>query len=363
MRSFALRVSLLLGVLGPLAGCSVYGLASSLGLGASGTRGTSDLAVDRVSVLSGRVLLPAAMTGATAIADMPALSVRSPLLEVAPLAGVHLYETTSLATSRQVQVARIAPGGVRDALVEFIDLETGEVAATASTGANGLYSTRLVFKGVRHSYMAQTLLRNGKDQVIGFLAAPVGVDVSQPEGKRPSLDLSPGSTLVALSTTLLSEAYPSFDLSKGFAGIKSGRLSALASKLAPQNMQGAAALLNQSSTLNAADFDRLISDTATASAVMTYEVRKLAQQATGASSITQEAPGVNASILAQLVQRLAGLTTPPAADSTQGFFEAIGKQVDLAKAVTEGEQIKAELPTLPPLPSPTPAKGIEVVFE
>jgi hypothetical protein len=191
----------------------------------------------------------------------------------------------------------------------------------------------------------------------------VGADVSEPVGKRPTLDLSAGSTLVALSTTLLSEAYPTFDMTKGYAGIKSGRLAAMVGAIPLHRLQGAARLLNQSRTLNADSFDRLLSDTATASAVMTYEVRKLAQQATGAASITEEAPGVNAAILGQLVERLSSLTTPPAADSTQGFFEAIGKQVDLDQARTEGETIKTVLPSLPPLPTPTPAKGVEVVFE
>lgn len=363
MSRFALRMSLLLGVLGPLAGCSVYGLASTLGFGSTEVRGTSDLATDRVSVLSGRVQVPAALSGAKALADLPALTTVAPLLAVAPLAGVHLYAPSSLGLGRAVQAASFGPEGVRDALVEFVDLETGEVAATASTGVNGLYATRLVFKGARHSYMAQTLLRNGRNQVVGFLAAPVGVDVSQPVGKRPVLDLSPGSTLVALSTTLLSEAYPTFDLSKGYAGIKSGRLAAMVGAIPPHRLQGAASLLNQSRTLNADSFDKMLSDTATASAVMTYEVRKLAQQATGASSITQESPGVNASILGQIVDSLSNLTTPPAADTTQGFFEAIGKQVDLGRANTDGDQIETTLPSLPPLPSPTPAKGVEVVFE
>ncbi|MNX90463.1 hypothetical protein D3C86_1225160 [compost metagenome] len=350
-------------MLGPLAGCSVYGLASSLGFGAAESRGTSDLATDRISLLSGRVLVPETIGGATPLAELPALTVVSPLLAVAPLAGVHLYAQRLLPATRATQAAAFGPEGVREALVEFIDLATGEVAATASTGDDGRYSTKLVFKGARHSYMAQTILRNGRDQVVGFLAAPVGVDVSQPVGKRPTLDLSAGSTLVALSTTLLSEAYPTFDLTKGYAGIKSDRLAAMVGAIPPQRIQGAAALLNQSRTLKAPTFDKLLSDTATASAVMTYEVRKLAQQASGATSITQEAPALNAAILGQLIERLSSLTTPPAADSTEGFFDAIGKEVDLDKARSEADQIKTVLPSLPPLPSPTPAKGVEVVFE
>ncbi|HEY9900476.1 MAG TPA: hypothetical protein V6D00_14970 [Pantanalinema sp.] len=360
MSRLALRLGLLLGVLAPLAGCSVYGLASSMGFGATEGRSTSEIATDRISVLSGHVQVPAALGGTKALAEMSPLTVVSPLLAVAPLAGVHLYAPSSI---RSVQATSFGPEGVREALVEFVDLETGEVAATATTGQDGLYATRLVFKGTRHSYMAQTILRNARGQVVGFLAAPVGVDVSLPVGKRPSLDLSAGSTLVALSTTLLSDAYPTFDMTKGYAGIKSGRLAAMVGTIPPHRLQGAASLLDQSRTLNADSFDKLLSDAATASAVMTYEVRKLAQQATGAASITEEAPGVNAAILGQLVDRLASLTTPPSADSTQGFFEAVGKQVDLGQARTDGDQIKTALPSLPPLPSPTPAKGVEVVFE
>jgi len=356
-----LRLALTLATIGPLAGCSVYGFASAFGgMTGSGTS-VSGVATDRLFDLKGQIRLPQPLTSGRPLAELPALSTVAPLMAVAPMAGVHLYGTSALYTA---QAVGFGPGTVREAEIQFVDVLTGDVAATVSTDVDGRYAARLNLKGTQHPFVAQTFLRNQFNQVVGFLAAPLGVDVSTVGGKHAQVDLSPASTMVAFSSVLLTEAYPGFDMRKGFAGIKSQRLAAMVSKIDPNRLQQAALLLDQSRTLNqASSFDTLISNTATASAVLTFQVKTLAMQALATDSLTVEAPGLNAALLGQLVERIAAVTTPPAADSTQGFFETIAKQVDLPLAKSEGEQISATLPPLPPLPTPTPADGMNVTFE
>lgn len=356
-----LRLSLLLATVGPLAGCSAYGIFSTLsGLSPSGQT-VSDVAADRIFQVQGQVRLPQSLTSARPLAEMPALTTVAPLFAVAPLAGVHVYGAA--AVNFQAQTTSFGSGTVRETLIQFVDPETGEISATASTDVDGRYNARLVFKGTDHPFIAQTVLRNQFNQVVGFLAAPMGVDVSKPSGKHGQVDLSPGTTMIAFSSVLLSETYPTFDLRTGFVGVKSKRLAAMVGEVAPNRMQSAAALLDQSRTLSeAGGFDSLLSNTATASAVLTFQVKKLAMQALATDSITVEATGLNAAILGQLVERMALVTAPPAG-STQGFFEAIAQQVDLPSAKSQGEAIADTLPTLPPLPTPTPADGIGVTFE
>lgn len=360
-RRTLLRLALTLATVGPLAGCSVYGFASALGGLTGHGAAVSDVATDRLFDLQGQIRLPQTLTMSRPLPDQPALSTVAPLLAVAPMAGVHLFNTSSL---REPQSVSFSPGTVREATIQFIDVVTGKVAATASTDVDGKYAARLTFNGTRHPFVAQTIVRNQFNQVVGFLAAPLGVDVSTVPGKRAQVDLSPASTMVAFSSLLLTEAYPGFDMRKGFEGITSKRLAAMVSAIAPQQLQKASALLDQSRTLNqAASFDALLSDTATASAVLTFQVKTLAMQALATDSLNVEAPGLNAAVLGQMVDRISALTTVPPTDSTKGFFEAIAPMIDLPLAKSEGEQISATLPALPPLPSPTPADGMNVTFE
>lgn len=359
-RRTTLRLSLFLATVVPLAGCSVYGFTSALGGLTGNGQSVSDVATDRIFNVEGQIRLPQTLTTGRALHELPALTSLSPLMAVAPMAGVHVYGTTSL---RQTQALGFGPGTVREAQIQFVDVTTGEVAATASTDPTGQYSARLVFKGTERPYIAQTVLRNQLNQVVGFLAAPLGVDVSTVGGKRARVDLTPGTTMVAFSSVLLTEAYPTFDLRTGFVGIKSQRLAAMVSTIPPAKLQSAAALLDQSRTLNqATTFDGLTSDTATASAVMTFQVRKLAMEALATDSLAAEAPGLNAALLGQMIERLSTLTSPPVVGSTQSFFEAIAQQVDLPLAKSEGDSIGGSLPVLPPLPSPTPADGLDVTF-
>lgn len=359
-RRTLLRLSLILSTLVPLAGCSVYGFTSALGGLSSNGQSVSDVATDRIFNVQGQIRLPQTLTSSRALHELPALSALTPLMAVAPMAGVHVYGTTAL---REAQSLGFGTGTVREAEIQFVDVTTGQVAATASTDPLGHYAARLVFKGTERPFVAQTVLRNQLNQVVGFLAAPMGVDVSTVGGKRAQVDLTPGTTMVAFTSVLLTETYPTFDLRTGFVGLKSERLAAMVSTLPPARLQSAAALLDQSRTLNQAiTFEALTSDAATASAVMTFQVRKLAMQALATDSLTVEAPGLNAALLGQLVDRLASLTSPPVVDSTQSFFEAIAQQVDLPLAKSEGNVISDTLPALPPLPSPTPADGLDVTF-
>ncbi|HEY9856660.1 MAG TPA: hypothetical protein V6D05_13035 [Stenomitos sp.] len=359
-RRTLLRLSLGLAVVGPLAGCSVYGFTSALG-SLGGQAEVSDVATSRLFNVEGQIRLPLGLTTGRALQDLPALTTVSPLMAVAPTAGVHVYGTAAV---RETQSIGFASGTVHEAEIQFVDVVTGEVAATASTTVEGKYAARLSFTGTTHPFVAQTILRNQFNQVVGFLAAPLGVDVSTVAGKKALVDLSPASTMVAFSSVLLTEAYPGFDMRKGFVGIRSKRLAAMVSEISPQRLQKAVTLLDQSRTLSqGTSFDSLLSDTATASAVLTFQVKTLAMQALATDSLTVEAPGLNAALLGQMVDRIAAVTTPPAVDSAQGFFQAIAQQVDLPQAKSDGEQLATTLPELPPLPTPTPADGMNVTFE
>lgn len=341
-----------------LVGCSVYGLATTWS-GFQDQQSTSALATHRLFELSGSVKLPDSLLSGKPLAQFPELATGSPLLNVAAIAGVHLYPQ-SIAPSLVT-----ALGTVRDAPLQFVDTVTGAVVATTSTDANGHYSYRLSFEGSQRPFVLQTILRNSAGQVVGFLAAPLGVNVADPTGKKAVVDLSPATTMLAFSATLLSEIYPSFDCSTGFVGVVSARLAAMVRSMPPAKTQAAAALLDQSRTLSGeATFQDLLSDTATASAVMTFEVRKLAQQAMATDSLAVEAPALNAAILSQLVARIGQVKDPGAAGGSQGFLDSVASQVDLTQAKADSAAEQASLPvSLPPLPSPTPAQGVDVVFQ
>lgn len=359
-RRLTLRVGLALCTLGPLAGCSVYGLATALGSLTNTSTQVSGVANNRLLELSGLVRVPDALSANGQVSTLPPLTTVTPLLAVAPLAGVHLYATSAV---RAAQSTDFGPGILRSAPIEFVDMVTGAIAATTSTDLNGRYVAQLVFAGTQHPFMAETLLRNPFNQVVGFLAAPIGADVSTPSGKHATVDLSPATTMVAFSASLLSESYPTFDPRFGFTGVKSARLAAMIGTISPSSLQAAATMLDQSRTLSeATTFDGLLSDTATASAVLTYEVKKLAAQALATDSLTVESPGLNAAILGQMVARISALTTP-VPGGAQGFFDTVAGTVNLDLAKGQGGPISAALPNLPPLPTPTPAQGVNVVFQ
>lgn len=341
--------------MGPLVGCSLYGLSAAWD-GALDRQSTQGVATRRIFEVQGTVRLPAGIAGAP-LAMMPELATGSTLLGVAMVAGVHRYPQALAPVSA-------ADGTVRDAQLQFVDLETGAVVATTSTDARGRYSQRLVFDGTMRPFVVQTLLRNQAGKVVGFLAAPLGVDVREPSGRRAEVDVSAASTMLAFSATLLSEAYASFEPSKGFGGVQSARLASAVRAMPPAKTQAAATLLGQSKTLNSASsFAGLLSDTATASAVLTFEVKKLAMQAMATDSLAVEAPALNSALLGQLVTRMAAIKEP-AAGASEGFLTTIAKQVDLEEAKQTSQTEAQVLPTaLPPLPTPTPALGIDVRFE
>lgn len=357
-----LRLTLLAAAIGPLVGCSLYGLAGTWNSFGAATSTVSAVATDRLVHVSGQIKIPEGITAGKTIADLPTLSNLSPLLGVAGMAGVFQYATTAL--GREIQAAA-APGitTVRDATIQFVDCLTGELVATALSDASGRYTAQLVFAGSQRAYMAQVILRNRNQQVAGFLAAPVGINLATPAGKRADVDLTPSSTMVAYSTTLLSEIYPSVNLGQGFVGLTSSRLAAMVMAVAPSSLQNANLVMDQTSTLaSPTSFENLLSTVATASAVLTSEVKKVAAQALATDSLLVESPGTNAAVLGQLVERIAAVKTAPTSTGTQGFLDAIAAEIDLDRVRLEAAPISGTLPSLPPLPTPTPAEGTTVTL-
>lgn len=354
----ARALTLLLGIglsLGPLVGCSLYGLSAALeGLGER--QSTSGIATRRIFDVSGTVRLPTSLA-TVPLVSLPELATGSTLLGVAMLAGVHRFPAAVLPTTG-------ADGTLRNAQLQFVDLTTGAVVASTSTDLKGHYTQRLVFEGSQRPFVVQLLLRNQAGKVAGFLAAPLGVDVREPAGRKAEVDVSAASTMVAFSATLLSEAYATFDPTQGYAGLASARLAAMVRALPPTRLQAAAALLGASRTLaTATSFPALLSDTATASAVMTFEIRKLAMQAQATDSLALESPSLNAALLGQLITRISEAQVP-ASGTSEGFLGTMAAQINLTEAKAASQADAQVWPTtLPPLPSPTPALGVDVQFE
>jgi len=339
----------------PLFGCGALGLGTLATLSAGTTSVAT--ATQRIARVSGTIRLPDSLMAGRSLADLPPLTPGTPLQRVAAIAGVSEYAAQSLAGPRIQAIASPVTGGA----VEFVDLETGQVASSTEVDSAGRFTATLTISGHRHPFMAQIRIRNASNQVAGFLAAPLGLDLSQPAGKRAAIEVSPATTVLAAAATLLSESYPTFDPTRGFEGVVSTRLALMVGELAPSQVQAASGLMDASQTLSQArTFDGLWSDLATASAVMTYDVRQLARTALATDSLALENPGVNAAILSQFVERLPSVQ-PGTGQS--GFFSAVMPQVNLDVARQRGSELAKALPDLPPLPSPTPPQGLDVSFQ
>lgn len=354
-----LRLALVGASLGPLVGCSLYGLAGAWnGFGAT-TSAVSTVANERTVYVSGQIRIPEGITSGKTLADLPNLSNLSPLLGVAGMAGVFQYGTAAL--GRGIQATELANSSVKEASIQFVDCLTGEVVATATSDAGGRYSIQLVFSGTQRAYMAQVILRNRNLQVAGFLAAPLGVNLASPEGKRAGVDLTPSSTMVAYSATLLSEIYPSVNLAQGFVGLTSTRLAAMVMAVAPGPLQNAGIWMDRESRFSSApSFENLLSTVATSSAVLTSKVKMVSAQVLATDSMLVESPGINAAVLSQMVERIGALKVAPT--EAGDLLSAIAAQVDLGRARQDAMPISKALPSLPPLPTPTPAEGANVTL-
>ncbi|MNX73920.1 hypothetical protein D3C86_1053370 [compost metagenome] len=205
----------------------------------------------------------------------------------------------------------------------------------------------------------------------GFLAAPLGANIASVNDKRQVVDVTPGSTLVTFASTLMTEAYPDFQVDKGFEGIKSQRLATLTQGVSPSSLGKAVGILDQSSALSEAGrFETLLGETATASAVLTSHVKALTQKAANANLDqieTGTALSFQTAVISQLVERI-GAFVPDPANQSQSLFEAVAEQVDLGKVRVVAEQVRQQaapqpLPTLPPEPSPIPNPGVGIVLQ
>jgi hypothetical protein len=109
-------------------------------------------------------------------------------------------------------------------IVEAVDPATGQPVGRVVQNADGTYSMRLPKSSRQRGLVFQATALMGRE-VSGFLAAPVAV--SPNKTGTSTLDLTAGTTTVALTNVLLLNGGKHFNLQTGFRGIKSTELTAM----------------------------------------------------------------------------------------------------------------------------------------
>lgn len=355
----------------PLSGCGLYALGGLFGGGTPLTTSASEPPY-RAFNLSGTLQVPENLTAQGALGDIPAMSISKPFETVASLTDLDSrvsYRLLSIGPSLP-EMSWTADGRVRNALIEIIDPETGEVIGTGRTDANGRFTTRAFARGSRQAaFILQAVLKNALGQTAGILAAPVGNRVVSVEAKRKGVDVTAGSTLLAFTSMLMSENFNDITLEKGFAGIRSVRLSRLVSEIDNEQANQAASVLNRGNqVISAPNFDVLLGNLATSSAVLTYEVKKVSQQAAGGTMGSNEAEvSFHAAAMNRTIVNLVRISVQNPASASVNLFQAAAELVDVSELKQEAETIQRDIPpdSVPPLPpAPTPTPGsIGVVFE
>lgn len=364
-RLFALTALLL-----PLSGCALTALGSLWGSGAPMATSGSEPEFRAVS-LTGSLRIPANLAAQGDFSGVPAMSIVNPLVAVAPIADYDPSATYRiLSVSGSVPVAGWEPDGrIRHATIEVIDPETGEVVGTAITDAAGRYEVRVFARGARsRGFLLQARLKNPLGQTIGILAAPVGVRAVSVDSRRVGMDVSAGSTLLAFTSMLMSERFLDLSLSEGFAGLRSPRLARVIAEVDGVNAQKASRVLDRGKLVTEApSFDALLSNLATSSAMLTFEVKKTSHEAAGrAMASNEEELAYHAAVLGQTMGTLVTVAERYPASASINLFEAAASLV-----TTEGVRQKAgaiqnelppeSIPPLPPAPTPTPGNlGIDL---
>lgn len=325
----------------------------------------------RAVSLSGSLRVPANLAAQGDFNAVPAMTVVNPLVAVAPIAD---YEPS--ATYRILGMTSVASlagwesdGRIRHATIEVIDPETGEVVGTSKTDAAGRYELRVFSRGARSTgFLLQARLMNALGQTIGFLAAPVGVRAVSVDARRVGMDVSAGSTLLAFTSMLMSERFLDLSLTAGFAGLRSPRLARVIAEVDTEAAQQASRVLDRGKlVIEAPSFDALLSNLATSSAMLTFEVKKTSHQAVGrAMASNEEELAYHAAVLGQTMGSLVMVADRYPASASVNLFEAAASLVTPEGVRQKAGAIQHDLapdsiPPLPPAPTPTPGNvGIEL---
>ena len=257
-------------------------------------------------------------------------------------------------------------GLLRNGLVMLIDPSTGLTVLSVRTDAQGRYQGRAVAPASgKGGFILQTLFKNARGETVGILAAPVGAQVLTTETKQKGVDVTAGSTLLTFSSMLMSESFNDITLSEGFAGVKSVRLSRLIRELDNDETGKASRVLDRGvPVIEAPNFDVLLGNLATSSAVLTYEVKKAGQQAAGGSIANNEAEvSLHAAVMNQLLSQLFRIGQQ--ASASTNLFQDAASALDLEAIKKKADEIQKAIPPdsvppLPPAPTPTPGNiGIE----
>ena len=208
--------------------------------------------------------------------------------------------------------------------------------------------------GKRALMVQATGLKGGK--VTSFMAAPLRLDAVISGTSTIKTTVSPASTTVALSYTLLSGITTQFDVSKGFRGFKTGQIGSLvAFGGTSASAKGTAALDKAKSFTGAVSFEELLASAASASVVLAQKTADRAKDAGG---------DLNSQIAAGnlVLEKLSGLA--PTTDISLGISNA-GDLVQTSEVVAAKAKIAADalvsakdyLGSLLKFPTPAPKSG------
>ena len=350
-----------------LSGCGLYALGGFFG-GATPLSTSGSEPALRAFTLSGTVRVPENLTAQGDLATLPPLSISKPFETVAMIAELDPrapYRLLSVGP-QEPEMSWTPDGLLRNGLVMLIDPSTGLTVLSVRTDAQGRYQGRAVAPAAgKGGFILQTLFKNARGETVGILAAPVGAQVLTTETKQKGVDVTAGSTLLTFSSLLMSESFNDITLSEGFAGIKSVRLSRLIRELDNDETGKASQVLDRGvPVIEAPNFDVLLGNLATSSAVLTYEVKKASQQAAGGAIASNEAEvSLHAAVMNQLLSHLFRIGQQASASSN--LFQDAASALDLDAIKKKADEIlKAippdSVPPLPPAPTPTPGNiGIE----
>ena len=361
----------------PLSGCGLYALGGLFGGGPTLSTSAAEPPL-RAFNLTGTLQVPANLTAQGDLVSVSALSIDKPFETAAGIAELDPrvnYRTSGLpgfgllsTGAPQGEMSWTPEGRVRNALIEIIDPETGEVVGTGRTNANGEFRTVAHARGRnRTAFILQAVLRNARGETIGILAAPMGARVISPDTKRKGVDVTAGSTLLAFTSMLMSENFNDLTLKKGFAGLKSVRLSRLVSEIDNDDSESAARVLDRGrQVLTAPNFDVLLGNLATSSAVLTFEIKRASQKAAGGTIASNEQElSYHSAVMNQMLTGLVSASRQASASTDLFQDAAAGLNLDKVRQKAGEIQKALEPESVPPLPpAPTPSPGnIGIVFE
>lgn len=345
-------------------GCAVGALVAlmSPGSGYSTAAGEPPL---RALTVRGVLKVPAEFAAKGSLSAAPALGVANPFTDVAPSSRI-IQGLRILATEPQASSGTEwnADGTVRFAHVDLVNPVTGEVVGTGVTDGTGYFVVQTTTPAAnRVPLLAQAVLRNSAGETAGVLAAPFGAAVTSVPTRQAGVEVSVGSTLLTFSTLLLSDQYDKVDLREGFKGVKSVRLGTLVSAMSSDRTSTAASVLSRNPDLGALPgFDALVSKIASESAELSYHIQDITNRAANNSPLT---PDGEVSFASAAMDSLLGAIIRLDADAqasgsaTTNLFQGAASQVDLTTVKQQADDIQrgigpSPVPTLPPIPTPTP---------